>query len=244
MRPLKFNNATERKFVAVKQDNVLEILCYDLIGEGFFFEGVTAKGIAAQIEDAGEIDAINLRLNSPGGDVMEALTVKNLLESKNIPVNVFIDGEAASAATILMLAGDTITMGEGTTLFIHNAWTSTSGNANDLRKMADDLEKVSGEMRKLYATRTGLPEAEIQSIMDKETLLTAEEAVAKRFADAIATPAKASAVKVGTLAVKVEVDTSELKEALDLVKQINASEPDQAPAALSRTQLEHELTIL
>lgn len=225
MKPLKFNNATERKFVAAKQDNVLEILAYDLIGEGFFFEGITAKGVAAQIEEAGNISAINLRINSPGGDVFEAVTIKNFLASKEIPVNVFIDGEAASAATILMLAGDTITMGEGSTLFIHNAWTSTSGNAAELRKMADDLEKVSGEMRKLYATRTGLPEDQIQAIMDKETYLTADEAVAMKFADGIAK--KQANVVVGALAVKVTVDTSEFTD-----------------SSMSKAQFEHEMALL
>jgi ATP-dependent Clp protease, protease subunit len=228
---LKFNDATPRQFKAARKENVLEILAYDVIGRSLFDDGVTAAGVAAQLKQAGNVDAIHLRINSPGGDPFEALAIKNLLDSKNIPVSVFIDGEAASAATILMLAGKTITMGEGTMLMLHNAWTFTAGNAAELRKTADDLDKVSGEMRKLYATRTGLPEDQLQAIMDKETFLTAEESVQMKFADDIAK--KQTGVIIGTMAVKVTVDTSELTAAL--------SETD---SSISKAQFEHEMAVL
>lgn len=215
MKPLKFNDATERKFLAARQENTLEILAYDIIGETMFGDGVSAKGIAAALDAAGKVDAINLRINSPGGSPFEALAIKNYLASKNIPVSVFIDGEAASAATILMLVGQTITMYEGTMLMLHNAWTIAAGNSAELRKTADDLEKVSGEMRKLYATRTGLPEDQIQAIMDKEIYLTAEEAVAMKFADSVAK-------KVAPTVAAVEPAKTEV----------------------SRTQFEHEMSLL
>ena len=187
MRQIKFSSKTPREFKASRKDSGLEILVYDIIGRDLFGGGVTAQDIADKLDEAGKLESITLRINSPGGDLFEGLTIQNLLQSKGLPVNVFVDGEAASAATIVMLAGNTITMGEGSMLFIHNAWTLAAGNAVELRKTADDLEKISGEMRKLYAERTGIPEQEIQALMDAETFLTAEEAVAKKFADNIAT---------------------------------------------------------
>jgi ATP-dependent Clp protease protease subunit len=195
MKLPQFNNATDRKFVAAKQANILTIYAYDAIGAGLFDDGVTAKGIASALDDAGQIDSIVLRINSPGGNLFEALAIKSLLDAKDVPIAVYIDGEAASAATILMLAGDTITMGEGSMLMVHNAMTMAFGNAAELRKTADDLEKVSGEMRKLYATRTGLPEDQLQAMMNAETFLTADEAVAQKFADGIAKKAVVTAVK-------------------------------------------------
>jgi ATP-dependent Clp protease, protease subunit len=214
MKPLKFNDATERKFFAARQDNTLEILAYDVIGATLFGDGVTAKGIAAALDAAGKVDTINLRINSPGGNPFEALAIKNYLASKNIPVNVFIDGEAASAATILMLVGQTITMYEGTMLVLHNAWTIAAGNAADLRKMADDLETISGEMCKLYATRTGLPEDQIQAIMDKETYLTAEQSVAMKFADTVA---KKPTRAVAAVAAKSEVSRAKFEHEMSLL---------------------------
>src|SRR6185437_7295346 len=105
-----------------------------------------------------------------------------------------------------------IVMGEGSTIFVHNALTFAGGNAGDFRKMADDLEKISGEMAQMYAARTGLRLDEVQALMDAETILTAQEAVAKKFADEIANP-------------KLDVTTV----------------ADNSPRAMTREQFEYEL---
>jgi ATP-dependent protease ClpP protease subunit len=208
-------NRNDRKFLAAKTNNTLTLFVYDIIGQDLFGDGVTAQAVAQKLTEAGDLDSIILRINSPGGDLFEAVAIKNLIASKNVSVTVYVDGEASSAASIIMLVGDKIVMGEGSTVFVHNALTFAGGNASDFRKMADDLEKISGEMAQMYATRTGLAINAVQALMDAETILTAQEAVDKHFADEIAKP-------------KVDIKTVD----------------DTSPRAMSREQFEHELLAL
>lgn len=169
-------------FKAQVQGDTLEMLVYDSIGQTWDGSGVTAKGIKQQIDDAGKFKNISLRINSPGGDVFEGVAICNLLRSLRTPINVSIDGVAASSASIIAMAGDTITMGSNSIIMIHNAWTMCMGEAKDMRKMADTLDIITNSIAQTYVDRTGKPMAEVKEMMNAETWLNATDAIANGFA--------------------------------------------------------------
>lgn len=173
------------KFVAARQGDVLVLHVYDAIGETMFGEGITAKSVAAKLDTAGSFSRIQMRISSGGGDPFEALAIMNLLKAKAVPIEATVDGLAASAASLLAMAGDSILMGAGSMMMIHAASTLSFGNASELRAMADTLDQVSGNMADVYASRTGLPKDDVVALMNAETWFTAEEAVAKGFANSV-----------------------------------------------------------
>src|SRR5690606_16890660 len=124
-------------------------------------------------------------INSPGGDVFAGQAILSMLKRHSARKVVYVDGLAASAASIVAMAGDTIRMPRNAMMMIHNAWTITAGNANDLREVADALDRVSETMIAAYAEKTGLDRDEIKALLDAETWMTAEEAVEKGFANEI-----------------------------------------------------------
>lgn len=181
-------------FAGAKQGDTLEILLYDVIGRDWWSGGgCTAADISQAIKDAGDFSSITMRVNSPGGDVFEGVAIYNLVKAQGKPVTVYVDGIAASAASFISMAGDRVVMGLGSMMMVHNAWTMAMGNAGDLRKVADTLDKVSASFSEIYTARTGMNAAEIASLMDEETWLSAEDAVTYKFADEVAKePAKDS----------------------------------------------------
>ena len=164
-----------------QQGNSLEILLYSLINRG-----MTANRIIEQITQSGAED-ITLRINSDGGEVFESIALYNYLKDKN--VHVIVDGIAASGASIIAMAGQDITMLQGSMMMIHNPLSLAIGYAEDLRAEADILDKISDSIAGIYASRTGKEKAEILDIMKAEAWMTAEEAVAEGFADEIDAPA-------------------------------------------------------
>jgi ATP-dependent Clp protease protease subunit len=172
---------------SVRSDGALELLVYEEIGYDWWTgEGVTAKSVKQQIDQAGQFSKIVLRVNSPGGDAFEGIAIYNLLRSVGKPIDVFVDGVAASSASIIAMAGDTITVGNNAMIMIHDAWSMCVGNAREMRKFADTLEKVSDSIGQTYVDRTGKTMEEIKSLMDSETWMNAEECVKEGFATAIA----------------------------------------------------------
>lgn len=174
-------------FRASVKDDTLELLVYGDIGENFWTgEGVTAKLVKQQLDGAGNYGRIAVRINSPGGDAFEGSAILSLLKAQRKPVDVYVDGIAASAASIVAMAGSTVTMGRTAMMMVHNAWTFCSGNANELREMANVLDKISSSMAQGYIDKTGKSAEEIKAIMDAETWMSAQECVGNGFADAIA----------------------------------------------------------
>lgn len=170
-------------FRAAKQANVLKLFVYDVIGSDFFGEGVTAANVQQSIKTAGAIDEIVVHLNSPGGDAFEGIAIHNIVRQAGVPVTSIVEGLAASAASVIAMAGDTIKICDGAMLMIHNAWCHASGYADDLRKTADLCEKNSAEIAGIYAKRSGRAQSDVQALMDAETWMTAAEAIAQGFAD-------------------------------------------------------------
>ncbi len=171
---------------SLQSDGTLELLVYEEIGENWWTGGgVTAKTVKQQIEQASNYTGISVRINSPGGDAFEGVAIYNVLRATKVPIQVFVDGIAASAASVIAMAGDSITMGYGAMLMIHNAFCSCVGFADDMRKMADTLDRVSVTIGEVYVARTGQSAAEVKALMDAETWLGGEQALELGFCTAV-----------------------------------------------------------
>ena len=157
-----------------------EIYVYDTIG----IDGITADAFRRQLPRS-PYEPVVVRINSPGGDPFDGLTIHTLL-SERPNVTVKIDGIAASAASIIAMAGDVVEMAEAGLLMIHDAQGITIGNAIDHRDFADVLDTVDGQMARVYQKKTGQPLPRIRFWMDAETWMTAEEAMELGFIDAVA----------------------------------------------------------
>ena len=171
-----------------KTDTSAEVTIFDEIG----MWGVTAKDFIAGLKaHAGKTITVNI--NSPGGSVFDALAIYNALRAHGSEITVKVMGVAASAASLVAMAGNKIIMPENTFMMIHNPWAFTAGNADELRDFADTLDTIGSALVKTYVARTGLDEAEVKELLAAETWLTAEEAVAKGFATEIEAALKIAA---------------------------------------------------
>lgn len=155
-----------------------EIYVFDEIG----YWGVTAKDFARDLKEVKPNGSIDLHINSPGGSVTDGIAIFNLLKNHSATVNVVIDGLAASMASVIAMAGDTITMPENALMMIHNPWGGAMGDAEELRKTADVLDKMKSALISAYVNKTGKDTAEISALMDSETWMTGAEAVEMGFA--------------------------------------------------------------
>lgn len=166
---------------AAESDNTISI--FDVIGTDYWTgEGVTTKRIAGALRAIGEKD-VTVLMNSPGGDMFEGLAIYNLLREHKGEVTVKVLGLAASAAAVIVMAGDNIQMARAGFLMIHNAWIVAMGNRHDLREYADYLEPFDRSMTDLYSARTGIEFKTMQKIMDAESWIGGSDAVEQGFAD-------------------------------------------------------------
>ncbi len=168
-----------------------ELLIYGSIGYSWYEDddsAITGKNVRAWLAERSGQD-VTIRINSPGGDVFEGVAIHNALAQHEGKVTVHIDALAASAASVIAMAGDEIHIAANAMVMIHRAWTWTAGNANDLEKEAALLRQIDGTLVATYVARTSQETADIEAMLDAETWLTAEDAKAKGFADTI-TPAK------------------------------------------------------
>lgn len=166
---------------AKSDDDSNTITIYDDIGESWYGEGVTANRVAAALRQIGNQDVV-VNINSPGGDYFEGISIYNLLAQHPAKITVQIVGLAASAASVIAMAGDEILMGDGTFLMIHNAWSVAIGNRHDLNNSADVLGQIDDTMADLYAKRSGLSKPEIEGMMDRESWLGRDLALSNGFA--------------------------------------------------------------
>jgi ATP-dependent Clp protease protease subunit len=168
---------------AEKKDEDRSISVYDVIGHDYWTgEGVTAKRIAGALRAMGK-GPVTVNINSPGGDMFEGLAIYNLLREHEGEVTVKVLGLAASAASIIAMAGDTVQIARAGFLMIHNAWVLAIGNRNDLRETADMLEPFDRAMADIYAARTGMEFKAVAKLMDKESWIGGADAIEDGFAD-------------------------------------------------------------
>lgn len=170
-----------------------ELLIYDVIGRDFWGEGVDATGVVNFLAEQDDDAEIHVRINSPGGSAFDGAAIYNVLAQSDRRVVVHIDGLAASAASLVAMAGDEIRMASNAIMMIHNASGITVGTAADHEKSIEMLRTVDESMAKAYAARGGLGLPDVKEIMDAETWMGAEEAEGYGFADIITEPKEASA---------------------------------------------------
>lgn len=173
----------DKTIMAEKKDESSSIDVFDVIGSDFFGEGFTAKRMSAALRSIGEDKDVTVNINSPGGDVFEAATIYNLLAQHKGTVTVNILGLAASAASVIAMAGDKINISKIGFLMIHNAWSIAMGNKTDFRTAADWLEQMDKSILAAYASRASIDESKISKMMDKETWIGADDAIEYGFAD-------------------------------------------------------------
>ncbi|MDY5164492.1 Clp protease ClpP [Leuconostoc falkenbergense] len=164
-------------------NNVAQIDIFgEIVGEKWFDEETSATSFRDALKELGDVSTINLSINSGGGSVFDGIAIYNMLKSHKATVNVYVEGLAASIASVIAMAGDTITMRSGSMLMIHRPFTVLQGNAEEMRKAAETLEKMGDNIVNIYSDRTGIQTEEIQQIMSAETWLSAEEAVEQGWA--------------------------------------------------------------
>lgn len=155
---------------------------YGVVGD-FWGEGISDKTFQKELKALGDVKKLTIRLNSPGGDVFQGWTIYNLLKQHKAEITVFVDGMAASIASIIALAGDKIIMGDGAQIMIHRAWTGAYGNAGDFEKIVDRLDSIDAQLVKTYAAKTGKSQDEIKAMVDAETWFDADQAIEIGLAD-------------------------------------------------------------
>lgn len=179
----KDNAGVQSRFEIKTEDDTATVYLYDAIG-GWF--GIVAEDFIRDLM-AIEAKTINLHINSPGGDVFDARAIHTAIRQHPAKVISHIDGLAASAATYIALAADTVTMAEGAFFMIHNSWTLVLGDKNDMIDTAALLEKIDRTINKDFQRKTGLDESEITDFMDAVSWFTADEALEYGFIDEIFT---------------------------------------------------------
>lgn len=177
-------DALERWNAAVQAreagNNTISIL--DVIGSDFFGEGVTVRRISAALRAIGDQD-VTVDLNSPGGDFFEGVAIYNALRAHPHKVTVRVLGIAASAASVIAMAGDDIQIGKAGFLMTHNAWVVAMGNRHDLAEAAATMEPFDDAMATVYSDRAGVSKAKAAEWMDNETWFNGDQAVAAGLAD-------------------------------------------------------------
>jgi ATP-dependent Clp endopeptidase proteolytic subunit ClpP len=164
-----------------KAEKEATVYIHDEIG----YYGVKASEFVKALNEI-TAKTINLHINSPGGNVFDGVTIYNALRDHKATIKVKIDGLAASIASVIAMAGDTVDIAKNAMMMIHRAWTIAAGNANEMRKTAEVLEKIDkGTVIGTYADKTGLDENKLTELVDAETWLTADEAKSLGFADTI-----------------------------------------------------------
>lgn len=171
---LKTNNETR----------TAELIVYGDIGEDEWFDDERSKKIITDLNDL-DVDNINVYINSNGGTVTTALAINNVLKRHKAKKTAYIDGIAASSATILTSACDIVKMPKNALFMVHNPWTISIGDKNDFNKTIDTLDKVKDSILESYIAKTGLKKEILSKLMDDETWMNAEEALKYGFIDEI-----------------------------------------------------------
>ncbi|WP_368913697.1 ClpP-like prohead protease/major capsid protein fusion protein [Providencia sp. 1701011] len=184
-------SAPEKSWFQMKatSETSADIYIYDEIG----MWGVSAKRFTEDLISLGNISHINLHIHSPGGEVFEGIAIYNQLKNHNATITVYIDGLAASMASVIAMVGDEVKMPKNAMMMIHKPWGVSWGDANDMRDYADLLDKVENVLIPAYMEKTGKTKEEIEAMLGEETWLTAEECVEHGFANTVIEPVKAMA---------------------------------------------------
>lgn len=178
--------------IKAKANSEADIFLYEDVGESFF-GGVSAKQFAGDLKGLGKVGTINVHISSLGGDVHEGLAIYRQLADHGAKVVSYIDGWAASIASVIAMAGSEIKIAEAGAVMIHDAWGMAAGNAADFRRLADMLEANTGAIADVYVARTGNKAEQVKEWMSAETWFYGKDAVEKGFASEVMPNVKISA---------------------------------------------------
>lgn len=159
-----------------------KILLYGVVGER---DELDARSVVRRLSAYADTEPMEIRINSAGGSVFDGMAIYNTLRNRAGDVRIHVDGLAASIASVIAMAGNEIVMEPGSMMMVHNPWNITIGDADDHRQSAELLDKVRDSLMSAYERRTGLSRAELVTLMEQETWMSAEEAVAFGFADRV-----------------------------------------------------------
>lgn len=168
--------------VQLHDTNEATVYVYDVIDDWW---GIDAESFVREVNDL-NVQTLNVRINSPGGDVFTARAMQTALQQHTADVVVHIDGLAASAATFLAMAANEVRISSGAFFMIHKGWSFFMGNADDLRTQATLLDAIDAGIAADYVNRSGLNEEQVLAMMSEETWMSAQQAVDHGFADQIA----------------------------------------------------------
>lgn len=185
----KFNDQVpkiNKKFEAVTNTaaSTTEIIVYGDIGDSWWGDSISASDIDHALKDV-KTDNITVRINSPGGNAFDGITIYNRLKDHPAKVKVIVDGWACSAASIIAMSADELVMNTGSMLMIHQASIGIFGNKDELEKEAELLGKLDSNLVDIYMTKALVDRKEIEQMVKNETWFTAEEAIAIGFASSV-----------------------------------------------------------
>ncbi len=223
-------NRARGSFKAAAADNTIEL--YDVIvssdAEAQWYGGVSLQAFSKAL--AGMTGDVHLRINSPGGDVFAGIAMAQLIrEYKGGQVIAHVDGYAASAASLVAIAGAKCIMAPSSMMMIHKAWTFAIGNSDDLLETADLLDKIDGQLAETYASKSGKKAAEFTAMMAKDTWFTPQEAIEAGLCDEIAP----DAAKPAEAAAAALWDMSAFENAPKPPAAASQSESEKAAAAIA-----------
>jgi ATP-dependent Clp protease protease subunit len=197
-----------------KTDDTAEVLVYGYItDEKWYEEDITPLEFKKEMDKLKNKKKIDLRVNSGGGGVFAGNTIYNILKSHSAKITAYVDGVAASIASVIIMAADKIIIPKNGMIMIHNPWSIAIGDANNFRKEAEMLDKVKTAIISTYMSRSKASEADVVAMMNEETWMTGEEAVTFGFADELAPESKVKACVKGEKAYVngVELDKKHYK---------------------------------
>lgn len=160
----------------------LEISMVGTIGDGWSEDPITAKGVRKALDSSKNVQSIKAHIDSSGGNFFEGLAIYQMLQEHPADVEITIGARAASAASLIAMAGDSISMHETSTMLVHPVWTIAMGNAAELRKVADEIDQLSESAVTAYAARTGMDAKAMRSLMAEDRFMSATEAKKLGFA--------------------------------------------------------------
>ena len=229
--------------ITAKGPDCVEVMIYDEIG----YWGITAKKFCEDLA-AIEASSITLRINSPGGQVFDGFAIYSALQAHEAEVHVKIDGLAASIASIIAMAGDTVEIGPNAFVMIHDPSSYAFGNAADLRKEADLLDKLRDAIAKVYADKSGKPLDQIKAKMAEETWFTGDEALEFGLVDSIASDDdddddQEDRADLARTAAKVAIFSAKLPERLKRVAAAVAGAHPPSPFSTPKTETPMALKI-
>ena len=210
---------SEKFYSLEKNGNALDVYIFGEITSNPWFDGdVSEHSIISQIAGA-DVDRIDVHLSSYGGEVKCGVAIYNALKAHKAKVRTIADSLVCSVASVIFMAGDERIMKKASALMVHNAWVETWGNAKELRKAADDLDKITQLSVAAYVENSKLTEEEVKNLLDGETYISPEEALEYGFATAIEESKNANASQSAFMRVidilkkhKQEADTKEADE--------------------------------